>query len=261
MRLDVYLVEKGYFDTRTKAKQAIERGEVFVNGILAEKPSEETKEEKVVAIERVCEEDFVSLGGFKLSKAFKDFGLSAQGLCAADIGASTGGFTDCLLKNGARRVYAVDLNDELLHSTLKSDKRVVPVIKNAKDLLSSDFDEQIDILTADLSFISATLVLPVFYRLLHRDARVVLLIKPQFENDKKTKFKNGVIKDRQIVVSACEKVFTSAVECGFVPLDITSAPISREKNSEFLILLEKGRGEIPAFDEFIKKAFTTSRYI
>lgn len=255
MRLDVYLAEKGFFDTRTKAKQAVERGEVYINDKLAEKASTEIDVGKHYKIERVCEEDFVSLGGFKLSKAIKDFGLNLKGLLAADIGASTGGFTDCLLKNGAKRVYAVDLNDGLLHKRLKDDERVVPVIKNAKDLNRSDFIEGLDILTADLSFISATLVLPIFYNLLDFGACVVLLIKPQFENDKRVRCKNGIIKDEKIIKAACRKVYDAAAACGFLPVNMTCAPLKRDKNTEFLILLKKENGKIPLFEEFMEKAF------
>lgn len=255
MRLDVYLAEKGFFDTRTKAKQAVERGEVYIDGKQANKASAEMIWEKNYLIERICEEDFVSLGGFKLSKAIKDFGINVEGLCAADVGASTGGFTDCLLKNGAKRVYAVDLNDGLLHNRLKLDDKVVSVIKNAKDLERGDFGERIDFLTADLSFISATLVLPVFYNLLDSGARVVLLIKPQFENERRIRCKNGVIKDKKIIKAACKKVYEAATGCGFLPIDVTCAPLHKDKNVELLILLKKEKGEIPFFDDFIIKAF------
>lgn len=255
MRLDVYLVEKGFFDTRTKAKQAIERGEIYINGKISDKASTEMNVEKNYLTERVCEEEFVSLGGFKLSKAIKDFGVKVDGLCAADVGASTGGFTDCLLKFGARRVYAVDLNDGLLHDKLKADGRVVPIIKNAKELSASDFDILPEILTADLSFISATHVLPVFYNLLPNRAFIILLIKPQFENDKRVRCKNGVIKDENVIKAACKKVYDAAVLCGFLPIDVTAAPRNKDKNSEFLILLKKDDGEIPIFEDFIKKVF------
>lgn len=248
MRLDVYLAEKGYFDTRTKAKQAIERGEVYLNGKLVTKPSSEVEEFEKYVIERVCEEAFVSLGGFKLSKAIKDFDVNVSGLVATDIGASTGGFTDCLLQRGARRVFAVDLNDNLLHPKLKADERVVRIIKNAKDLSVSDFFESPDILTADLSFISATVVLPVFYELLSDGARIVLLIKPQFENEKRARYKNGIIRDKSVVKAACKKVYDAVVDCGFVPIGITSAPRHRDKNSEFLIYAKKESGKIPTFE-------------
>lgn len=249
MRLDVYLAEKGYFDTRTKAKQAIERGEVYLNGKLVTKSSSEVDELAEYVIDRVCEEAFVSLGGFKLSKAIKDFGVNVSGLVAADIGASTGGFTDCLLQCGVRRVFAVDLNDNLLHPKLKADERVISIIKNAKDLSASDFFESPDILTADLSFISATIVLPVFYELLHDGASMVLLIKPQFENEKRARYKNGIIRDKLVVKAACKKVYDAVVDCAFVPIGITSAPKHRDKNSEFLIYAKKGSGKIPIFED------------
>ena len=159
MRLDNYLTEKGYFDSRTKAKQSIERGEIFINSKLINKASYEINEDLEYKIERICEDSFVSLGGFKLKKAITDFNFDCNNLIVADIGASTGGFTDCLLKNGAKKVYAIDLNDELLHKSLKEDNRVVSIIKNAKDLTLKDFDDKIDLIVADLSFISLTMVI------------------------------------------------------------------------------------------------------
>ena len=137
MRLDNYLVENGYFDSRTKAKQAIERGEILVEGKLIVKSSYEMK--GVHDIKRVYDSEYVSLGGFKLEKALSDFKFNVKDLVVADIGASTGGFTDCLIKNGARKVYAVDLRDDLLHDKLKNDSKVNLIVKNAKDLSTLDF--------------------------------------------------------------------------------------------------------------------------
>ena len=193
MRLDNYLFVNKYFDSRTKSKQAIERGEVIVNGLLIDKPSYEINENIAHDIEIRAKETFVSLGGYKLSKALKDFSFSVKDKIAIDIGASTGGFTDCLLKNGTKKVFAVDLNDELLHSTLKNDDRVIPVIKNAKLLNKSDFSVTADIITADLSFISASIIIPVIKNLLDDKKHLILLIKPQFENDERIRFKNGII--------------------------------------------------------------------
>lgn len=238
MRFDEFLSKNGYFDSRTKAKQAIEKGEVILNGEMILKPSKAIDEGEKPDVFVTAAESFVSLGGYKLSKALKDFSFNVQGVTAADIGASTGGFTDCLLQNGAAKVYAVDLNDELLHNSLKKNDKVVRVIKNVKNLSRSDFPD-INLITADLSFISAKQVLPVFYRLLPDNGKVILLIKPQFEIGEKRAFKNGIIKDAVLRKKVCREVYDVAIETGFSALAMTTAPIHKEKNTEFLILLSK----------------------
>lgn len=239
MRLDAYLTENKFFDSRTKAKQAIERGEIFLNGKIITKPSYDVLEQDNCEIEWKREEDFVSLGGYKLSKALKDFKFSVNGLVVADIGASTGGFTHCLIKNGAKKIYAVDLNDDLLHEKLKADSRVIPLIKNAKNLSCDDFDDKLDLLVADLSFISITQVLPIFSNLIDNGRHLIILIKPQFEIGEKRKFKNGIVKDEKLRQKICENVIDYARGVGLKMLDITTAPIIDGKNVEFLILLKK----------------------
>ena len=128
MRLDEFLFKYKYYDSRTKAKQAIERKEVYVNGKLIDKSSFFLDENTLIAIEKKSKVEFVSLGGYKLDKAIDDFSLEVEGLICADVGASTGGFTDCLLKRGAKKVFSIDLNDSLLHYSLKENKKVVSVI-------------------------------------------------------------------------------------------------------------------------------------
>lgn len=253
MRLDEFLCERGYFDSRTKAKQAIERGEIIVNGTKVFKPAFLVSDN--VVIERKFKEEYVSLGGFKLAKALKDFDFSVENICVADIGASTGGFTDCLIKNGARKVFAVDLNDGLLHEKLRKDDRVVSIIKNAKDLERGDFSEKIDLIVADLSFISATLVLPVFYNLLDADGTAILLIKPQFENGERQRFKNGIIRDVKVRMRAVKKIFDCAVETGFSPVKITVAPENKDKNTEYLLLLDKTKRQAVTFESFSVNIF------
>lgn len=238
MRIDEFLFRKGFFDSRTKAKQAIERGDVFRYGRQVLKASTEIADGDEAKIEIQDGEYFVSLGGYKLSKALKDFGFSVEGLTVADVGASTGGFTDCLIKNGAKKVYAVDLNDDLLHESLKNNDKVVRIVKNAKNLTATDFSE-LDLITADLSFISAKQVLSVFYDLLPENGKVILLIKPQFEIGEKRRFKNGIIRDAETVKSVCRSVYEEAVKVGFSAVNLTDAPRSEDKNTEFMILLRK----------------------
>ena len=251
MRLDEFLAKKGFFDSRTKAKQAIEKGEVKINGDKVLKPAKEIVEtqDHNVLIEK--SENYVSLGGYKLSKALKDFAFSVDGKTVADIGASTGGFTDCLLQRGAAKVYAVDLNKDLLHASLVKNDRVVQVAKNAKDLTETD-TFGIDLITADLSFISATQVLDVFYRILPDNGNLILLIKPQFEMGERRNFKNGIIKDEKIRKNACFGVYKAARQAGFSAIDMTTAPINKDKNIEFLILLAKNNEKSKDFDGLYK---------
>lgn len=248
MRLDNFLAQKGYFDSRTKAKQAIERNEIYINGKLTNKPSLDVDDN--IIINRVVETEYVSLGGFKLQKALIDFNFCVKDLIVADIGASTGGFTDCLLKNGAKQVYPVDLRDDLLHEKIRKNHNVFPIIKNAKELNLSDFDKKLDLIVGDLSFISLTQVLPVFCNLIDDYNKLILLIKPQFETGQKRRFKNGIIRDKKVHKEVCEKIYHQAIAAGLAPKKITSAPLSNDKNTEFLILLEKG-GEAISLSTFI----------
>ena len=251
MRLDEYLAAKGFFDSRTKAKQSIMSGEVIINGEKVSKPAKEIAEDENLNIAIEQAESFVSLGGYKLSKALKDFNFSVSGKTVADIGSSTGGFTDCLIQNGAAKVYAVDLNKDLLHESLVKNDKVVQVIKNAKDLAAKDLTG-IDLITADLSFISAKSVLGVFYRLLPDSGKVILLIKPQFEMGERRKFKNGIIKDEKARKNAVLGVYRAAIDAGFSALDMTTAPINKDKNIEFLILLSKDGEKNADFDSLYK---------
>ncbi|MBE7083659.1 MAG: TlyA family RNA methyltransferase [Clostridiales bacterium] len=238
MRLDNYLVENGFFDSRTKAKQAIERGEIYLNNKQVFKPAL-IVEDKDLNIEYVYSNRFVSLGGYKLNKAIKEFNFDCNNLVVADIGASTGGFTDCLLQNGAKKVYPVDLNDGLLHNRLKNDHRVTPVIKNARELTCLDFDEELDLIVADLSFISITYVIEVFSKLLKSGKHLIILVKPQFEIGQKTRVKNGIVRDEKLHKFACDNVENCAERNGFAKLNSTCAPIVDGKNIEFLFLFKK----------------------
>ncbi len=239
MRLDSYLVEKEYFDSRTKAKQAIERGEVFLDSIKITKPSYFIDENIDYIVKILCEESYVSLGGYKLKKALNDFNYSVENLTVCDMGASTGGFTDCLIKNGAKKVYAVDLNDQLLHEKLKKDPKVKSIIKNVREINKDDFNDKIDLIVADLSFISLKYVLYSFSNLIDDGAKIITLIKPQFEVGEKLRFKNGIIRDKKIRKNVCESIFNYALENNLTPIGFTTAPIMQDKNVEYLLFLEK----------------------
>lgn len=251
MRLDNYLVEKNFFDSRTKAKQAIERGEIILDGKIINKPSFFVDDNSSLKVEYVFDEKYVSLGGYKLKKALVDFDLNIKDLICLDIGASTGGFTDCLLKNGAKKVFAVDLNDSLLHCSLKEDSRVKSIIKNVKLLNQQDFDEDIDLVVADLSFISVSVALPIISSLISDGKQAVILIKPQFESETKTKYKNGIIRDKKTRIQACKKIYDCGVSLGLNPVGFTVAPISNDKNTEYLIRFIKNGGETLTFEQIV----------
>ncbi len=252
MRVDLFLVEQNLFESRTKASEAVKRGEIYIDGVKINKVSTEIDQSVQHEIKRFCENSYVSNGGFKMKKALTDFNYSVKDFNVADVGCSTGGFTQCLLNEGAKKVYAIDLNDQLLHKTLKDDNRVSFIEKNAKDLVRSDFSENIQLIVADLSFISITQVLKVFNNLLDDKMQAILLIKPQFESEKRVKLKNGIVNDKKMRMEAVKKVFDFSVECGFVPVKITTAPIRQGKNIEYLILLQKDQALNIDFNAFIK---------
>lgn len=239
MRLDNFLVEIGLFDSRTKSKQAIERGEIFIKGKQVVKCALSVEGFSKDDIEFKYQSKFVSLGGYKLEKALNDFKFSVHDLVVADIGSSTGGFTDCLIQKGAKQVFAVDLNSDLLHNSLKNNKKVISIIKNARFLQPEDFSDNLDLIVADLSFISITYLIETFSNLLKEGKNLILLIKPQFETFKKSRFKNGIIRDKKIHEEVCENVKACAENYGFAFVDLTTAPIDKNKNLEFLILLKK----------------------
>ena len=252
MRIDNYLVSIGLFDSRTKARQAIDRGEIYLNSKQILKASFEVDaSNEALSVKRFCQSDFVSLGGFKLEKALKDFNLSVENLIVADIGASTGGFTDCLLQNGAKKVFAVDLRDDLLSDKLKRDDRVKMIVKNARDLKNTDFNSRLDMIVADLSFISISMVVDVFSKLLKNGNKLLLLIKPQFEVGKKIKLKNGIIRDHTLHKNICLNVYDECLKRNLAPIAITKAPEVEKKNLEFLFLLEKD-GEVKLDKNFVE---------
>lgn len=247
-RLDNYLTQNNYFDSRTKSKQAIERGEVTVDGKVITKPSFIIQNDPVIKIEAPV--SFVSLGGYKLDKALNDFKFDVENMICADVGCSTGGFTDCLLQRKAKKVYAIDLNEDILHKKMKDDGRVSFKVKNARYLTKEDFEDKIDLLVADLSFISLSMVIKSFSSIVEENDYMILLIKPQFEVGSKVKFKNGIVKDEKYRIKACEEVYDTSIQNGFTPIDITTAPIVDGKNIEYLILLKKCKDKFNNFNDF-----------
>lgn len=235
MRLDKYLTDK--FNSRTKAAQAIEAGLVLINGKEVN-PSYDFKEgDEITFIQP--DERFVSNGGYKLSKALKDFDFSVAGKVFADIGASNGGFTDCLFQNGAKKVYCIDVGESQLDGSLKDKNVVILDNFNARNLTKATFSEQVDGVVIDVSFISLTYVLKNVADVLVDGGYAIALIKPQFECEGKHIGKGGIVKDTAIHKKVITKIINFAWECGLATVNLTNAPIKKDKNKEYLILLCK----------------------
>ena len=237
MRIDKYLAEHG-FSSRTKAARALAKGLVTRNGNTA-KASDEVAEGDVVEV-RAEREAFVSEGGQKLHKALECFGADVAGQVFADLGASTGGFTDCLLQRGAARVYAVDVGESQLETRLAGDARVVVMDRtNARYLDAAAFPEPIDGVTVDVSFISLTLILPAVARILRDGGSAFALIKPQFECGGRGLDKHGILKDADRRREIVESVARFACSVGLCPLGLTNAPVYARKNIEYILYLQK----------------------
>ena len=237
MRLDIYLTAFSYTKSRSFAKQAIENGYVCVNGKIVNKPSYQMEENESYDIVITAPESaYVSRGGLKLEAAIKAFGIDAQGSVCIDIGSSTGGFTDCLLKHGALRVYAVDSGSEQLSPILKNDDRVISIEKfNARNLNIQTLGEYCDIAAADLSFISQTHIIPNAVSVLKTGGIYIGLIKPQFECGREGIGKNGIVRSEKHRKYAVEKVLKSAKDCGLTVRDVIESPIrGGDGNIEFL---------------------------
>lgn len=244
-RLDVLLVEKGFFTSREKARRTIMAGEVFVDCQREDKPG--TKIDKNAAIEvRGNPLPYVGRGGLKLEKAIAVFSPEIDGRVCMDIGASTGGFTDCMLQNGASKVYAIDVGYGQLDYTLRRDERVVCMERtNFRYLKPEDLPEQTDFAGCDVSFISLAKILPPAYGLLGPLGEMVCLIKPQFEAGREKVGKKGVVRDKKVHIEVIEKVLGYAGECGFLVKGLTFSPIrGPEGNIEYLLYLGKPRGDV-----------------
>lgn len=237
-RLDVYLVSQKIAKSRTLAATLIKDGKIEVDGEIIKKPSytvDETTSVKLVG----DLPKYVSRGGLKLEFALEEFQIDVSGKICLDIGASTGGFTDCLLKHGAKRVFAVDVGTLQLSDELKSDDRVMS-LENL-DIRSADesvIPQKVDFVCVDVSFISLTQIIGEIKRFINDNSEIVLLVKPQFEAGKRFLGKNGVIKDEKVVKQAVKKVIDFAVENDFVVKNQALSPIlGGEGNREFLVHL------------------------
>lgn len=239
-RLDALLVRQGHAQSRERARALIMEGKVLVDGVKLEKPGTQVP---VTAKVRLLGEDlpFVSRGGLKLAKAIETFGLILQDKVAADIGASTGGFTDCALQNGAKRVYAIDVGYGQLAWKLRTDPRVVNMERtNARYVKPEDLPESVDFISIDVAFISLEKVLPVAYQLLTDGGQIVALIKPQFEAGRSLVGKKGVVKAPKVHAMVIANVLHFATDMQLTPIGLTYSPVKGpEGNIEYLVLLTK----------------------
>ncbi len=234
-RLDVLLVERLYADTRTKAQAIIMSGQVYVQGQKADKPG--TSYEENVEIEvRGASCPFVSRGGLKLEKALRDFGIEPVGYVCSDSGASTGGFTDCLLQKGASKVFAIDVGYGQLDWKIRSDPRVVVMERtNVRYVTPEQLGEPLDLSVVDVSFISLRIVLPVIKTFLKSTGQIVCLIKPQFEAGKEKVGKKGVVRDPEIHQEVLDNFVALTRELELAILGLTFSPVKGpEGNIEFL---------------------------
>ena len=245
-RLDVLLHERGLSESRQRAQADIMGGWVYVDGQQVLKAGTAVSEEAVIEV-RGQAIPYVSRGGLKLAKAMDVFGLDLTGMICADIGASTGGFSDCMLQHGAAKVYAVDTGYGKLAWKLRTDARVVPLERtNARYLTHEQIPEDLDLASVDVSFISLRLILPALRGVLGPGGQVVCLVKPQFEAGKEKVGKKGVVRDPKVHLEVLEHFLNHADEADFTVKDMTFSPIrGPEGNIEYLGHLTVGRG--PAY--------------
>ena len=242
-RLDVLLVSKGFFDSREKAKRAIMAGLVFIGQERYDKAGTMVPEDADIHVKGdTC--PYVSRGGLKLEKSIKTWDLDLEGAVCMDIGSSTGGFTDCMLQNGASKVYALDVGTNQLAYSLRVDPRVVVMEKtNIRDLDTDSF-EKLDFISIDVSFISLNLVLPVASRLLKEGGQMVALVKPQFEAGREKVGKGGIVRDKSVHREVVENVVKYAENADLRPCGLSYSPITGAKgNIEYLLYMKKTSDE------------------
>ncbi|RKQ60426.1 23S rRNA (cytidine1920-2'-O)/16S rRNA (cytidine1409-2'-O)-methyltransferase [Thermovibrio guaymasensis] len=257
-RLDKLLVEKGLVKSRERAKALIMAGKVLVDGKVIDKAGTSVPVDSKIELKG---EDipYVSRGGLKLETAIKEFGLKVDGFTCLDVGASTGGFTDCLLKHGAKKVYAVDVGRGQLDWKLRKDERVVSIEGfNARYLTEKEVPEKVDLAVIDVSFISLTKILPVVKNFLKSQAKIVALIKPQFELTKREVDRGkGVVRNPELHRKAIEKILSFSRGIGLYPEDLTlSKPRGPKGNKEFLVLLSQNRDDDKVDTEKVKEVIS-----
>ena len=240
-RLDLILVERELFETREKAKREIMAGNVIVNEQVVTKAGTMFKDNDELNIRIKDKLKYVSRGGLKLEKAIKTWDLDFKDKSVLDIGASTGGFTDCALQNGAKCVYSIDVGKNQLDWKLRNDERVLSLEEmHIKDLKEEDIDnEKVDFIVIDVSFISLTKVISYFEKFLAKTGKIVMLVKPQFEVGREKIGRNGVVENEEYHDEAVKKIISFSKKCGYELIGVEDSPIRGSKgNKEFLMLLK-----------------------
>jgi 23S rRNA (cytidine1920-2'-O)/16S rRNA (cytidine1409-2'-O)-methyltransferase len=238
-RLDIALVDRGFFQSREQAQRAIMAGEVRVGEAVIDKASAKIAPDVAIAIE--SSPKYVGRGGLKLEGALRDFAIDVTGITALDIGASTGGFTDCLLQNGAKKVYAIDVGHGQLAWKIRNDPRVVVREKlNARYLSRADIPEPADLCVIDVSFISLTLILPNAFESVTANGMILALIKPQFELEASDVGRGGIVRDATSHAKAQEKIRQFVLDAGNEVIGIVPSAITgMDGNQEFFICARK----------------------
>ena len=260
IRLDVYMTDSGMTESRERAKALIMAGQVYIDNQKCDKAGmmiDPTTSKPEIRGETL---KYVSRGGLKLEKAMLEFPITLKDKVAMDIGASTGGFTDCMLQNGAKKVFSIDVGYGQLAWKLRQDERVVSMERtNIRYVTPEQIGEKIDFASIDVSFISLKLVLPVASNLLADDGEVVALIKPQFEAGRDQVGKKGVVKDKNVHLEVCKNALGYAVDSGFSPVGLSFSPIKGpEGNIEYLMYLKKNGEENLVSDERILEVIELS---
>ncbi len=239
-RLDLLLVKFGLASGREKAKELIRSGKIIVNGDVALKPSDVFSENDEI-ISKANPPKYVSRGGFKLEKAIVSFDIDLKNKICADVGASTGGFSDCLLQNGAKKIYAIDVGHNQLHEKLRGNSQIINIEGlNAREIDENSIPEKVDFLCADLSFISIKLVLANLLKMLSAEGEIVVLIKPQFEAGKENIGKNGVVKSDRVHIQVLSKFIEFVKTIDINLCGLTFSPIvGGDGNVEYLAYLSK----------------------
>lgn len=260
-RADVILFERGLVDSREKGKRVIMEGSVFIGNLRVDKPGDKLDEDVDIVIKE-NPNIYVSRGGLKLEKAINFFDLSLKDKTSMDIGASTGGFTDCMLKNGAIKVFAVDVGYGQLDWKLRNDPRVIVMERtNIRNVRLDDIGEKMDFISIDVSFISLKLVLPVAKKLLSENGEILALIKPQFEAGKNKVGKKGIVREKNIHFEVIRNISDFCNELGVGICGITYSPITGATgNIEFLICLKNNNMDAindESINEIIEEAHST----
>lgn len=240
MRLDVYLTENGLCESRSAAQSLINIGGVLVNGKTAVKNSLDVAETDEISLVETKLPKYVGRGGVKLEKALELWAFDLKGAVCVDIGASTGGFTDCMLQNGADKVFAVDVGRDQLHEKLRADERVISLEQTDIRDFSLPEGEYADFIGTDVSFISLKMIFPHIYRLMKSGGAAVALIKPQFEAGRQNLSKKGIVRSESVRLRVVEDIKSFALQCGFEIIGSAQSPITGgDGNVEYLLALKK----------------------